>query len=56
MDEWIHPFLKVSTDYVAESLEEAAKWIHEYSSAPEKFLIKDFSVYDDVIAKFEADS
>ncbi len=56
MDEWIHPFLKVSTDYVAESVEEAAKWIHEYSSAPEKFLIKDLSVYDDVIAKFEADS
>lgn len=54
MDEWIHPFLKVSADYVAENVEDAAHWIQEYSFAPEKVSIKDLGIYEDVIAQFEA--
>ncbi|MDZ7785885.1 MAG: hypothetical protein U5L95_02070 [Candidatus Saccharibacteria bacterium] len=55
MDEWVHPFLKVSSDYVADSVEDAAKWIHKYSSSPQKLSIKDLKIYDDVIAKYEAE-
>ncbi len=55
IDEWIHPFLKVSSDYVAEDIEKAAEWILDYSNSPQKFQIKDMSVFEKVITKFEAE-
>ena len=49
--EWIHPFLDVSSDVVVENIDEAIRWIKSFRSRPKK--IKDFSVFDKAIAKFE---
>ena len=54
MQEWVHPFLKVSTDYIAESIEDAAEWIKKYIDSPESYKIKDISVFDNAIKKFES--
>lgn len=54
MNEWIHPFLKVSTDYVADSIEDAAQWIKDYSIMANGS-IKDLSVFDNAIEKFESE-
>jgi len=54
LPEWIHPFLKVSTDYVAESIENAADWIKQYSQKPGDHKIKDISVFEDAINQFNA--
>ena len=53
MKEWTHPFLKISTDYIAESIEDAAEWIKSYSDSPKSYKIKDISVFDNAIKKFE---
>ena len=54
MEEWVHPFLSVSCDYVAESIEDASIWIKAYSDNPKKHPIKDLSVFDKAIKHFEA--
>lgn len=51
--DWIHPFLFVSSDFVAENIEEAVSWIKSYLKNPENFNIKDISVFDKAISKFE---
>lgn len=53
VEDWIHPFLFVSSDYVAESVEEAAKWLKNYESNPSRYAIKDFSVFQKAIESFE---
>ena len=55
MHEWVHPFLKISSDYIAEDIEDAAKWIKEYNASPQKFFIKSMAVYEATIAKYEAE-
>lgn len=53
--DWIHPFLFVSSDYVAESIADAAHWIATYSSADEaERNIKDFSIFEKVIEQYES--
>lgn len=52
MDEWIHPFLRVSSDHVAESIEAAAEWIADYIASPQKYQIKNLTVFDHAIDKF----
>lgn len=54
MPEWIHPFLVVSSDYVASSIEDAAVWIRNYSATPQDYKIKDMSVYETAIEHFES--
>lgn len=53
VDEWIHPFLEISTDFVAESVEDAAGWIKKYSALP-RLPTKDISVFEQAIASYEA--
>jgi hypothetical protein len=53
MKEWIHPFLKISTDYVADSIDDAARWIEGYVSSPSSYAIKDLSVFEKAIEIFE---
>lgn len=53
MEEWIHPFLKLSSDYVANSIDDAAIWIEKYIATPHK-KVKNLSVFDKAIKEFEA--
>jgi hypothetical protein len=50
MEEWIHPFLALSSDHVAKSIEDAARWIADGSrhAAP-----KDMSVYLQAIEAYQ---
>ena len=54
MEDWIHPFLKISTDYVADSIENAARWIKGYAKSPSSNIIKDLSVFEDAIDLFQS--
>lgn len=54
MKEWVHPFLEISSDYVAESIEDAAGWIQGYARSPEDYTIKNFSIFDEAIKYFES--
>lgn len=54
LEEWVHPFLKVSSDYVAGSITDAASWVKDYFRSPSSFRIKDISIFEQVIADFEA--
>lgn len=52
MEDWIHPFLYVSSDAVVENIDQAISWIRDYQqgkTAP----VKDFSVFDDTVSQFE---
>ncbi|MGH7203271.1 MAG: hypothetical protein ACREHC_02405 [Candidatus Levyibacteriota bacterium] len=42
----------MSTDYVAQSIEDAITWIKNYSENPEATKIKDFSVMEHCIDTF----
>jgi hypothetical protein len=53
VEDWVHPFLKLSSDYVAESVEDAATWICSYIDAPGHYTIKDFTIFDKAIILFE---
>lgn len=54
LEDWIHPFLLVSTDYVADSVEDAAQWIarfvHTDGNAQS---VKNFSIFESVIDLYE---
>jgi hypothetical protein len=54
MGEWIHPFLKVSADCVAESVKDAVNWLQDYIKNPSAYDIKDMSVFEKAIELFEA--
>jgi hypothetical protein len=51
--DWIHPFLYVSSDYIAESIEDAASWIARYATSTQSMPIKDLSVFERAIAFYE---
>jgi GTP:adenosylcobinamide-phosphate guanylyltransferase len=53
VEEWIHPFLFVSSDLIVENIDEAIPWINYYMKNPSKAKIKDISVFDKAIGKFE---
>jgi len=54
MNDWIHPFLYISSDYVAESPEDAAQWIANYAAGDNAdSQIKDFSVFEQAIEQYE---
>ena len=51
--DWIHPFLVVSSDYIAEDIEGAVKWITCFNAKEIKEPIKDISAFEDTITRFE---
>jgi len=51
--DWIHPFLNISSDYVAESPEDAARWIADFTANDETTQIKDFSIFEQAIEHYE---
>lgn len=51
IEDWIHPFIYVASDFVAESIEESIVWMKEFLENPSK--IKTISVFDEKIALFE---
>ena len=53
IEDWIHPFLKISSDYVADSVEDAVLWIGKFSKDMAGFEVKDLSVFDKTITEFE---
>ncbi|MGI8419996.1 MAG: hypothetical protein ACR2LN_05140 [Candidatus Levyibacteriota bacterium] len=53
IDDFINPFLFISTDFVAESIEDAITWIKNYSKNSHAIKIKDFSVMEQCIDIFE---
>ena len=54
VDDWIHPFLFVSSDHVAESVDDAATWIAEYINLNLGVIpVKDISVFEDAIEYYE---
>jgi len=53
IEDWIHPFLYVSSDYVAENIEECIKWLKNFLKDPEQTKIKTISVFNDKIFLFE---
>ena len=53
MNEWIHPFIVVASDYIANNIDEAAAWLNTYASNPKKLNIKDINVFEAAISRFE---
>lgn len=49
--DWIHPFIYVASDFVAENIEDAIQWIKEFLKNQSE--IKDISVFDEKISHFE---
>lgn len=54
MDEWIHPFLLVSSDYIADTIEDAIAWINNHY-VKKKIAVKSIFVFEDMIKKFESE-
>lgn len=51
--DWIHPFLYVSSDYVAESPADAARWIADFIVNDGTIQIKDFSAFEQAIEHYK---
>ena len=52
--DWVHPFLKVSSDYVADSVDDAVAFAAKFLKNPTEQKIKDFAVFEQAITEFEA--
>lgn len=52
IEDFINPFLFISTDYVAENIEDATQWVKKYLENPKAIAIKDFSVMENCIEAF----
>lgn len=50
-EDWIHPFLSVASDFIAEDIKESIAWMQEFLENPKP--IKDLSVFDEKISSFE---
>ena len=51
--DWIHPFIAVASDYVAEDIEQGIAWIQEFLENPKQ--IKTIAVFDEAITSFESE-
>lgn len=49
--DWIHPFIYVASDFIAENIDEGIKWIKEFLENPKE--IKTISIFDGKISLFE---
>jgi len=56
MEEYFHPFLKVSSDYVADSVDNAVKWAKKYFANQSDFDVKDMYVFTNAIDEYNAKS
>jgi len=54
IEDWIHPFLDISSDYIAPSLEDAVSWVKDYGEGKVTAPIKDISVFEKAIEQFES--
>lgn len=52
INDWIHPFLLNMSDFVAETIEDAAEWIKQYRTDPKSKKIKNISIIDEAIAAY----
>lgn len=55
IEDWVHPFLDVSSDYIAESIDDAAAWIKKFSCGEITQQIKDVSAFEKSIDTFETE-
>jgi len=55
IEDWIHPFLAIVSDHVASSVEEAVSWTSDYLIGKIEKPIKDISVFEKAIDRFEKD-
>jgi len=55
MEEWVHPFLKVGADYIANSIEDVAEWISSYAANPEQATVKDITAYTKAIEAYNSE-
>ena len=54
VEDWTNPFLLLSSDYIAGSIEDAAHWIADYASGCTMDVqIKDISVFEQAIQYYE---
>lgn len=53
VEDWIHPFIYISSDFIAETIEEAIKWVKEFQANPRKVKVKDISIFEKDISYFE---
>ncbi|MFA6354109.1 MAG: hypothetical protein WCX12_00245 [Candidatus Paceibacterota bacterium] len=51
IEDWIHPFIFVSSDYIAETLEDAANWIALFIKTPTP--VKGITIFEEVTKQFE---
>jgi len=55
IEDWVHPFLEVISDHVASSVDEAVSWTHDYLEGKIQKSIKDISIFEKAIDRFEKD-
>lgn len=53
IEDWIHPFIYVASDFVAENIEKGIVWIKRFLKNSNKMRIKTISVFDEKIFLFE---
>lgn len=53
--DWVHPFLEVTSDYVATDIEDAVFWIKRYCESGAGIPIKGIDVIEAAVAHFESE-
>lgn len=53
VEDWIHPFLAVSSDFIAEDIAEAVQWVKQYANGSIAEPVKDIAVFENAIGRFE---
>jgi nucleoside 2-deoxyribosyltransferase len=53
--DWVHPFIYISSDFIAESIDEAIPWMQSYIMDPESAAVKTMTVFDEVVQRFESE-
>lgn len=54
MKEWVHPFLYVGADFIANDIEEATAWIKQLVDGEIKVKIKTLNFYLELVKKFKS--
>lgn len=53
IEDWIHPFLYVSSDVIAETIDDAMDWIKSFTKNLKGFKPKNMAIYRQMVDKFE---
>lgn len=51
--DWVHPFLLISSDFVASSVVDAADWVARFVRNPSACSVKTIDVFTDCVERFE---